>query len=188
MVRTTILPETDETLSFCPLQYLDSNSDRSWASQWIEQICALNGLVVTPAQRNEIARSIQSLYQHKHTSLSDFCSTVQDHSIREILSEYTLDGSKGRLFDAEKDTLSLDGFSVFEVEELMNQAPKYGLPILLYLFRRIERSLRGQPAAIFLDEAWIMLSHPLFRDKIKEWLRVLRKANCSGGDGDPEPL
>ena len=60
----------------------------------------------------------------------------------------------------------------------MNLAPKYGLPILLYLFRRIERSLRGQPAAIFLDEAWIMLSHPVFRDKIKEWLRVLRKANC----------
>jgi type IV secretion system protein VirB4 len=60
----------------------------------------------------------------------------------------------------------------------MNLAPKYGLPLLLYLFRRLERSLRGQPAAILLDEAWLMLSHPVFRDKIKEWLRVLRKANC----------
>jgi type IV secretion system protein TrbE len=168
----------DDTLSFCPLQYLDSDSDRSWATQWLEQICALNGLVVTPAQRNEIARSVKSLHQRRHTSLSDFCSTVQDQTIREILNEYTLEGSMGRLFDAEKDTLALDGFPVFEVEELMNLAPKYGLPILLYLFRRIERSLRGQPAAIFLDEAWIMLSHPVFRDKIKEWLRVLRKANC----------
>jgi type IV secretion/conjugal transfer VirB4 family ATPase len=168
----------DDALSFCPLQYLDSDSDRSWSAQWLEQICALNGLVVTPAQRNEIARSVKSLYQRRHTSLSDFCSTVQDKTIREILNEYTLDGSMGRLFDAEQDTLALDGFSVFEVEELMNLAPKYGLPILLYLFRRIERSLRGQPAAIFLDEAWIMLSHPVFRDKIKEWLRVLRKANC----------
>jgi type IV secretion system protein VirB4 len=168
----------DDTLSFCPLQYLDSDSDRSWAAQWLEQICALNGLVVTPAQRNEIARSVKSLHQRRHTTLSDFCSTVQDHTIREVLNEYTLDGSMGRLFDAQQDTLALDGFSVFEVEELMNLAPKYGLPILLYLFRRVERSLRGQPAAIFLDEAWIMLSHPVFRDKIKEWLRVLRKANC----------
>jgi len=168
----------DETLSFCPLQYLDTDSDRSWAAEWLEQICALNGLLVTPAQRNEIGRSIKSLHQRKHTSLTDFCSTVQDNAIREVLNEYTLDGSKGRLFDAQEDTLGLDAFTVFEVEELMNLAPKYGLPILLYLFRRIERSLRGQPAAIFLDEAWLMLSHPVFRDKIKEWLRVLRKANC----------
>ena len=47
----------DDTLCFCPLQYLDSDSDRSWAAQWLEQICTLNGLAVTPAQRNEIARS-----------------------------------------------------------------------------------------------------------------------------------
>ena len=47
----------------------------------------------------------------------------------------------------------------------MNLAPKYGLPMLLYLFRSIERSLRGQPAAIFLDEAWIMLGHAVFATK-----------------------
>jgi type IV secretion system protein TrbE len=80
--------------------------------------------------------------------------------------------------DAVKDTLGLDSFTVFEIEELMNLAPKYGLPVLLYLFRRLERSLHGQPAAIFLDEAWIMLGHAVFRDKIREWLKVMPKANC----------
>jgi type IV secretion system protein VirB4 len=84
----------------------------------------------------------------------------------------------GHLFDAKEDTLGLDAFTVFEIEELMNLGEKYGLPILLYLFRRIERSLHGQPAAIFLDEAWIMLGHPVFREKIREWLKVMRKANC----------
>jgi type IV secretion system protein TrbE len=79
---------------------------------------------------------------------------------------------------AVKDTLGLDSFTVFEIEELMNLAPKYGLPVLLYLFRRLERSLHGQPAAIFLDEAWIMLGHTVFREKIREWLKVMRKANC----------
>ncbi|HPU10624.1 MAG TPA: type IV secretion system protein VirB4, partial [Ottowia sp.] len=48
----------------------------------------------------------------------------------------------------------------------------------LYLFRRIERGLKGQPAVIILDEAWLMLGHPAFRAKIREWLKVLRKANC----------
>jgi type IV secretion system protein VirB4 len=31
---------------------------------------------------------------------------------------------------------------------------------------------------IILDEAWLMLDHPLFQEKIKEWLKVLRKANA----------
>ena len=50
--------------------------------------------------------------------------------------------------------------------------------IVLYLFRRIERSLKGQPAVIILDEAWLMLGHPVFRAKIREWLKVMAKANC----------
>jgi type IV secretion system protein TrbE len=84
----------------------------------------------------------------------------------------------GHLLDADEDGLSLGEFSVFEVEELMNLGEKYALPVLLYLFRRIERSLDGQPAGIILDEAWIMLGHPVFREKIREWLKVMRKANC----------
>src|SRR5690606_36738349 len=49
--------------------------------------------------------------------------------------------------------------------------------VLLYLFRRIEKRLTGAPNLIVLDEAWLMLGHPTFRDKIRERLKVLRKAN-----------
>src|SRR5271166_672533 len=149
----------DESLAFCPLQYLESRSDRAWAREWLEQICSLNGLEVTPGQRNEIAGAITSMHESGHRTLTDFCSTVQDEDIRQVLKEYTIAGSMGHLFDATTDTLGLDSFTVFEIEEVMNLTPKYGLPILLYLFRRIERSLHGQPAAILLDEAWLMLGH-----------------------------
>ena len=53
------------------------------------------------------------------------------------------------------------------------------VPVLTYLFRRIEKRLTGAPSLIILDEAWLMLGHPVFRDKIREWLKVLRKANCA---------
>ena len=82
------------------------------------------------------------------------------------MHEYTMAGSMRHLFDAQEDTLGMDSFTVFEIEELMSLAPKYGLPILFYLFRRIERALHGNPAAIVLDEAWLMLAHPVFRAKI----------------------
>jgi type IV secretion/conjugal transfer VirB4 family ATPase len=169
----------DDTLSFCPLQYLETDGDQAWACEWLEQICALNGVAVTHQQHNEISEAITSMHLQGHTSLTAFCSTVSDKEIRALLRQYTIGGSQGRLFDAEEDTLGLSRFTVFEVEELMNLAPKYGLPILLYLFRRIERSLHGQPSIVILDEAWLMLSHPVFREKIKQWLRVWRKANCA---------
>ena len=173
----------DDALSFCPLQFLETKSDRAWAMEWIDTVLALSNVQTTPAQRNEIGNAVLSMHASGSTSLSartlsDFVNTVQDEAIREALKPYTVDGDMGHLLDAEKDGLALSDFTVFEIEELMNLGEKYALPTLLYLFRRIERSLTGQPAAIILDEAWLMLGHPVFRAKIREWLKVLRKANC----------
>lgn len=168
----------DDRLAFCPLQFLETKADRAWAMTWIDTILALNGVDTTPAQRNEIGHAIMSMHASGARTLSEFSVTIQDEAIRQAIKQYTVDGSMGHLLDAEEDGLSLSDFTVFEIEELMNLGEKFALPVLLYLFRRIERGLKGQPAAIILDEAWLMLGHPAFRAKIREWLKVLRKANC----------
>src|SRR5260364_354222 len=56
---------------------------------------------------------------------------------------------------------------------------KYATPVLLYLFHCIERNLDGAPTLLVLDEAWLMLRHPLFQEIIRAWLKTLRKANCA---------
>jgi type IV secretion system protein VirB4 len=168
----------DDKLAFCPLQFLETKSDRAWAMEWIDTILALNKVETTPGQRNEIGNAIMSMNASGARTLSEFSVTIQDEVIREAIKQYTVDGTMGHLLDAEEDGLSLTDFTVFEIEELMNLGEKYALPTLLYLFRRIERALHGQPAVIILDEAWLMLGHPAFRAKIREWLKVLRKANC----------
>jgi type IV secretion/conjugal transfer VirB4 family ATPase len=168
----------DDMLAFCPLQFLETKGDRAWAMEWIDTILALNGVQTTPAQRNEIGNAIMSMHASGARTLSEFSTTIQDNAIRAAIRQYTVDGTMGHLLDAEEDGLSLSDFTTFEIEELMNLGEKYALPVLLYLFRRIERNLHGQPAAIILDEAWLMLGHPVFRAKIREWLKVLRKANC----------
>nr|WP_317623865.1 VirB4 family type IV secretion/conjugal transfer ATPase [Acidovorax sp. SUPP3334]BDH38425.1 VirB4 family type IV secretion/conjugal transfer ATPase [Acidovorax sp. SUPP3334] len=168
----------DDRLAFCPLQFLETKGDRAWAMEWIDTTLALNGLNTTPAQRNEIGNAIMSMHASGARTLSEFSVTIQDESIREAIRQYTVDGNMGHLLDAEEDGLSLSDFTVFEIEALMNLGEKYALPTLLYLFRRIELSLKGQPAVIILDEAWLMLGHTAFRAKIREWLKVLRKANC----------
>jgi type IV secretion system protein TrbE len=168
-----------DQLAFCPLQHLETKQDRAWAAEWVKQILTLNKVEVSPERTAEIWESVESLHKAGHRTLSDFVTTIQDREIRQALLDYTMAGAMGSMFDAEADSLGdLGGFVTFEIEELMQLSERFALPILLYLFRRIERSLRGQPAAIILDECWLMLGHPVFSAKIREWLKTMRKANC----------
>jgi len=167
-------------LAFCPLQFLDTKEDRAWAMEFIDTILGLNGVESTPHQRVEIGNAIFNMYDSNSNlnTMSQFCMTIQNEEIREALKHYTIDGLMGHLLDAEEDSLEFSKFTTFEIGELMELGDKYALPVLLYLFRRIERKLDGSPSAIFIDEAWIMLAHIVFRNKIKEWLRGIAKKNC----------
>lgn len=166
-------------LAFCPLAELGTDADRAWASEWIETLVVLQGVTVTPDHRNAISRQVSLMSAAPGRSLSDFVSGVQMREIKDALHHYTVDGPMGHLLDAERDGLVLGGFQTFEIEELMNMGERSLVPVLTYLFRRIEKRLTGAPSLIMLDEAWLMLGHPVFRDKIREWLKVLRKANCA---------
>ena len=165
-------------LAFAPLQFLQTRGDRAWAMEWLDMLVGLGGLPTTAEQRNEIARAVLNMHETGSGSLTDLVLTLQDQPMRAVLEQYTVAGSMGHLLDAAQDSLALSDFTVFEVEELMALGDRFALPVLWYLFRRIERSLDGAPAAILLDEAWLMLGHPVFREKIREWLKVLRKQNC----------
>ncbi|MFG1428843.1 conjugal transfer protein TrbE [Roseixanthobacter glucoisosaccharinicivorans] len=166
-------------LAFCPLADLSTDTDRAWATEWIEALVAVQGVTITPDHRNAISRQIGLMAEARGRSLSDFVSGVQMREIKDALRHYTVDGPMGQLLDAEKDGLELGSFQTFEIEQLMNMGERNLVPVLTYLFRRIEKRLTGAPSLIILDEAWLMLGHPVFRDKIREWLKVLRKANCA---------
>lgn len=171
--------EKGRPLAFCPLSELSTDEDRAWATEWIEMLVALQGVTITPDLRNAIARQIRLMASAPGRSLSDFVSGVQLREIKDALHHYTVDGPMGQLLDAEHDGLSLRSLQCFEIEQLMNMGERNLVPVLTYLFRRIEKRLDGSPSLILLDEAWLMLGHPVFRDKIREWLKVLRKANCA---------
>ena len=173
------LEAKDGRLAFAPLQFLNTKAQRAWAMEWIDTILALNGVNTTPAQRNEIGSAIINLHKSESKTLSELSMTIQDEPIREALKQYTVDGLMGHLLDAHEDGLGLSDFMTFEIEPLMRLGEKFALPVLLYLFNRIEESLDGRPTLIILDEAWLMLAHPTFCRKIAEWLDSMAKKNCS---------
>ena len=172
---------TDGDLAFCPLSVLDTDADSAWAEEWIAVCFQLQQAVApTPAERESIHNAIDRMRQSDGgRSLTHFVAECQSHRVREALNHYTLAGPLGRLLDSETDDLTEGRLTTFEVDELMGMGEKQLVPVLLYLFRRFEKSLKGQPAIMLLDEAWVMLGHPVFREKIREWLKILRKANCA---------
>jgi type IV secretion system protein VirB4 len=172
---------SSDALSFAPLQHIDDPSEQAWAEDWVATLLELQNVQVTPRHRNAIHAAMDLLRGSPITmrSLTDFVNLVQDQPIKEGLQHYTRAGAMGYLLDAETDNLGIEQFMVFEIEDLMNMGEKNLIPVLLVLFHRIELALVGKPSLVILDEAWIMLGHAVFRSKIREWLKVMRKANCA---------
>ena len=53
------------------------------------------------------------------------------------------------------------------------------LPVLTYLFHKLEARFDGRPTLLVLDEAWLFLDEPLFAARIRDWLKTLRKKNVA---------
>jgi len=170
-------------LAFCPLGRIDSDAERTWAAEWLESLCELQGVVLTPEIRKELFAAVVQLAEQtterSQRTMTDFVTVAQNATIREALQYYTLRGAAGSLLDARDEALEDDVFQVFEIEHLMQRGEKIVIPVLTYLFRRIESQFDGRPTMLVLDEAWLMLGHPVFRAKLREWLKVLRKANVA---------
>jgi type IV secretion system protein VirB4 len=170
-------PKTE--LAFCPLQEIDDAADAAWAVGWIEGLCRLNGLEVTPRHRNAIAEAVEKLRRSPTRTLTELSANVQEFDIREALQHFTVMGPLGSLLDADVDMLGDGRLLAFETENLLQLDDKAVIPVLLYLFRRIEKRLDGSPTLILLDEAWSYLQHPLFSSRLKDWLKTMRRKNAA---------
>ncbi|MBU1343524.1 MAG: hypothetical protein KKE44_10065 [Proteobacteria bacterium] len=167
-------------LQFSPLKNIDCASDFQWAVDWVAVLVRLQlKRDITPQENSDIIEAMKLLKDADMRSLTDFKVLLQNQDLRKCIDSYTNDGVLGEMLDNEEDNLSLSDFSVFELEHLMKLEERYMLPVLLYVFHRIENSLNGEPTVLSLDEGWIALGNDTFREKLKEWLKVLRKRNCS---------
>jgi type IV secretion system protein VirB4 len=165
-------------LSFCPLRDIDNEADAAWAVGWIEVLCELNGLRFAPKHRNAVSEAVMQLRLSPTRTLTELSANVQDIEIREALQHFTVMGPLGTLLDADDDSLGDGRMLAFETENLLQLDDKAVIPVLLYLFRRIEQRLDGSPSLILLDEAWSYLRHDLFRDRLRDWMKTMRRKNA----------
>ena len=170
----------NDELSFQPLANIEIVEEKEWAYGWILEILEQENVKVSPTQKEKIWKALDNLSKTpiELRTISNFYTSVNDREIKEALIPYKIGGALGRYFDSDKDTLNFSRWQVFEMNQVINN--KKGItPLLSYIFRRIENSLDGSPYIIILDECWMFFDSPIFAAKIREWLKVLRKKNCS---------
>ena len=170
----------NDELSFQPLANIEIVEEKEWAYGWILEILEQENVKVSPTQKEKIWKALDNLAKTpiELRTISNFYTSVNDREIKEALIPYKIGGALGKYFDSDKDTLNFSRWQVFEMNQVINN--KKGItPLLSYIFRRIENSLDGNPCIIILDECWMFFDNPIFAAKIREWLKVLRKKNCS---------
>ncbi|NND89503.1 MAG: conjugal transfer protein TrbE, partial [Granulosicoccus sp.] len=165
--------------SLMPLQHIDTAGDLAWTVNWVETCIELQGMTITPARHRAIDNALKLLRESPRRTITEFRANLQDVALREAMSFYSIGGTAGYLLDGESESTEFNHFNVFEIGELMSLGDRIALPVLDYLFRRIEKSLDGRPTLVPLDECWLAFRHTLFRDKLMAWLKTFRKANAA---------
>jgi type IV secretion system protein VirB4 len=170
----------EDAIAFQPLARIDADGDRAWAAEWVAGLLSHEKVEITPEIKEIIWSALASLkgVPPRERTLTGLSVLLQSNALRQALQPYTLSGPYGRLLDADKDRLGLGSIQAFEMESLM-QGRSAVLPILTYLFHRLESQFDGSPTWLILDEAWVFLDDPMFANRIREWLKTLRKKNVS---------
>ena len=170
----------DGALCFQPLARIDQESSRAWAQDWIIGLLTHEDVDVTPEVKETVWTALTSLASApiKERTMTGLVALLQSSKLRQALLPFTLEGAHGAALDADTETLGTNDWQCFEMEELMH-AKSLVLPVLTYLFHRLEERFDGRPTLLILDEAWVFLDDPLFAERIREWLKVLRKRNVS---------
>ena len=169
-----------DALAFQPLADIDAPASLSFAQSWVLGLLSQEGVSITPEVKEALWSALRNLAAapRRERTLTGLAALLQRGDLRGALQPYTLEGPYGRLFDADEDNLRLSSVQCFEMEELMHETAAVP-PTLSYLFHRLQRQFDGSPALLILDEAWLFLDNPQFAERIREWLKTLRKQNVS---------
>lgn len=168
---------------FNPLQLDDTMENRSFISEWLTALVSSNGEQITAEDLEVISRAIDGNFKLAKENrvlrnIAPFFGLEGPGSLGSRLKQWHSDGRYHNIFDNVHDIVDFHSDTVFGFEMGDVLANKQTLiPVLLYLFHRIQLALDGTPTMIILDEAWALIDNKVFAGKIKDWLKTLRKLN-----------
>ena len=172
-------------MAFQPLRNIHKTKDLEFAMEWVMGLIEQEDehLARDVENRKEVydgLLALSKMEEPQKRTITNLVKLVQPPKLKEALRVYSQEGIYGSYFDNNDDVMEDSNFMTFEMGKIMEK-PKVLLPVLEYLFYRIETEKLGKdiPTLVVLDECWVFLRHERMKAKIEEWLKVLRKANAS---------
>ncbi len=162
-----------------PLAGIHDTPERAWAADWLVDILIRESVPITPDVKEHLWAALTSLASAPvaERTITGLTVLLQSTALKQALRPYCIGGPYGRLLDAEMEWLGNASVQAFETEGLIGTGAASA--VLAYLFHRIEARFDGRPSLLIIDEGWRALDDGGFAQKIKEWLKTLRKKNVS---------
>ena len=173
-------------LCFQPLGELDTPQDKAWAVEFIETLMEMQGVEVKPRMIVQIRATVEIMatMEKRRRTLTTFKQTCMyrddetgGNPIDDAVQPYTLDGPYGIIFDGENTQINESRWVLFEMGDLMEYKEKVVAPAIMFIFKWLEKRFKGQMTMLIIDEAWRFLDHEVFRKRMRQWLKELRKKN-----------
>lgn len=167
-------------LGLQPLARIDAESERAWALEWLCDVLANAGVMISPELKGELWTALGVLASRRieDRTLTLLAALIQNRDVRASLSPFTQAGAHGRLLDHDASSLKPARVQAFEMDDLMRRPAAIGA-VLGVLFHELDRRFDGRPTLLILDEAWLFLKDAAFAAQIQDWLKTLRKRNVA---------
>ena len=180
-----------------PLERLCDPAEREWLAGWLELLLTARGHAMGSDDDRALREALDLLSAQPPGAwrLRSLVPLLPGRLAGE-LEAWVGDGALARYFDhagngwpasggsgehlqADQDpAVHPSEFTCIEIGRLF-ATPRVAGAFLDYAFRRVERSLDGSPTLIYVEEAWFMMSEPLFCQRLNDWLRTMRKRNAA---------
>ena len=167
-----------------PLSLIGDPRNWDFVIGWICDMIASHGHDMTAREVERVGEAVQELAQNspKEQWRLAYLSNLLPLELRAQIATYVEGGQHARYFDNEVDSFSLQTITAFEMGALL-QVERVGPLAISYAFFRIQRLLEDSrkpghpvvPTFIYLEECWFLFENPVFRSRIRDWLKTLAK-------------
>lgn len=167
-----------------PLQLIADKRHHHWLAKFVESLILAKSTKtkLSAEESRKVWEAIQGVAHAADPKMHclSYVNTLLPLNLRDDLEIWTQGHQLGHIFDNVEDNFDLGTFTCIEMGTVMAN-PLIARPFMDYAFYRIQDQLSQSrhstpvPTVIYIEECWFLLEDEVFSEKLRDWLKTLRK-------------